>query len=191
MNDGLVTVRLWGVLGEEFGHEHHFAIGTPLEAIAALDCNYPGFRRALVRHDRYYVCADQDLRNADSVKFPVSREVDIVPAVEGQWLVVPAIVAALGFTAGTTAFTVATIVTGVLLSALLVGVSLLLTPKPKKALNGSDERKESNAFGGPDNIVGQGASIPIIYGRCFVGSVVVAIGIETSDVAIDNTVTQV
>ena len=182
MNE-LVTVRLWGPLGDEFGREHAFAIRTPVEALAALDANYPGFRRAMIKYDRYYIAADQELRNQETVYFPVSREVDIVPAVQGDWFAVPAIVTAIGFTAGTTAFTIASIAVGLLLSALLIGVSLLLTPKPKKT-NQDDERKESNAFSSPDNTVGQGAAIPIVYGRVFCGSVVVSVGIETSDQAI-------
>ena len=138
----------------------------------------------MLKYQRYCIVADQDIRDENSVMFPVSKQVDIVPYVEGDDFGISFLISAIVgtmFTAGTTAFTVATIVVGVLLSALLIGVSMLLTPKPKKATNGSDERKESNQFSGPDNLVGQGASVPIIYGRCFVGSVVISIGIETSD----------
>lgn len=178
--DGLVTVRLWGALGEEFGHEHRFAIATPMEAIAALDANYPNFRRAMIKYNRYYIRADEDFRDANAVNFPVSREVDIVPHVEGQGPLVPAIAAAMVTTFGITT-TTATILTYVLLTGLMIGVSLLLTPKPKKNTNNREEKKESNAFSGTDNVVGQGIPVPLVYGHCFVGSVVISVGIETAD----------
>jgi predicted phage tail protein len=187
MSDGLVKVRLWGTLGDQFGHEHEFMIRTPVEALAALDANYPGFRRELIKNERYYIVADEGLRDEHTLLCAVAKEVDIVPYVEGEDFgisaLIAAAVAAMGITS-TVGVTVATVTIGLLLSALLIGVSMLLTPKPKKATNGSDERKESNQFSGPDNLVGQGASVPIIYGRCFVGSVVISIGIETSDQAI-------
>jgi predicted phage tail protein len=182
MTDGLVTVRLWGTLGQQFGHEHHFAIRTALEAFAALEANFAGFRRALVKFREYYVRCDGDFLDSRQIQFPVSKEIDIVPEVEGRAFapLVGAIVGGLGFAAGTTAATIATILTYVVITALLIGVSILLAPKPKKKTDDRD-KKESNALSGPDNIVGQGAAVPIIYGRCFVGSVVIAIGIETSD----------
>lgn len=190
MSDGLVKVRLWGALGEKFGHEHEFAIRTPIEAIAALDCNYPGFRREFIKFNRYYIVADEGLRDSNSMLFPVSREVDIAPHVEGQGPLAPIIAAAVAstFAISTTA---ATIITGVVITALMIGVSLLLTPKPKKPTNKNHDKIESNAFSGPDNLVGQGAAIPLIYGRCFVGSVVISVGIETSDQVIQNAVGRV
>lgn len=181
MSEGLVTVRLWGSLGQKFGHEHHFAIRTPLEAFAALDANYPGFRREMIKFDRYFVRSDGDLRDSNEIRFPVSRELDICPAVEGDGPFVPMIAAAVVSYTGMT-LTMATVLTYVVITALMIGVALLLAPKPKKQTD--KQKDESNALSGPDNIVGQGAAVPIIYGRNFVGSVIISIGIETSDQAI-------
>jgi predicted phage tail protein len=178
MSEGLVTVRLWGTLGQQFGHEHQFALNSPVEAFSALDANFPGFRREMIKFRSYYVVADGEYCDNDSAFFPVSREIDICPEVEGQAFIVPLGVAAFG-AIGITG-TLATVLTYVVIIALMIGVSLLLAPKPKKNSK-EDKKNESNAFSGPDNIVGQGAAVPIIYGRVFVGSVVVAIGIETSD----------
>jgi predicted phage tail protein len=189
MSDGLVKVRLWGTLGDQFGHEHEFAIRTPLQAISALEANYPTFRKEFVKHSRYYFVADEGLRDAQSIHFPVSKEVDIAPHVEGEAFVAVPVIAALSVYVGTTA---ATIITYAVITALMIGVSLLLTPKPKKATNKKDNKDlESNVFAGPDNLVGQGGAIPLIYGRCFVGSVVISVGIETSDQVIQNTVGKV
>lgn len=182
MSDGLVAVRLYGALADQFAAEHRFAIRSPVEAISALEANHPGFRKAFVQYRRYYVRADGDWRTNEAATFPVSREIDIVPAVEGDSFVVPALAGVLASSLGIGA-TTATILSGVLVLGLLVGVSLLLSPKPKKDTSDKD-KKESNAFSGPDNIVGQGAAVPLVYGHCLVGSVVIAIGIETSDQAI-------
>lgn len=185
MNEGLVTVRLHGQLGQEFGPEHHFAITTPLEAIRALDVNYPGFRRAFIQAERYYIRVDGDWRADEAITFPCSREIDIIPDVAGQAFIGAALIGAIIPTlAGTLT---ATILGSLLVTGLLLGVSLLLTPKPKKNTARDKDKIESNQFSGPDNLVGQGAAVPVVYGRCFVGSVVISVGIETGDVALPST----
>ena len=43
------------------------------------------------------------------------------------------------------------------------------------------ELADSYVFTGPENVAAQGAAVPVIYGRCFTGSVVVSAGISTGD----------
>jgi predicted phage tail protein len=182
----LVTVRLHGPLAERYGGEHRFAIGSPREAIAALDANYPGFRRDFLRTEYYGLLVDGDWREPgegfDVAQSPVGREIDFCPMVEGR--ITGVIVAGLGYL-GITGVT-ATILAGVITVGLLAGISLLLTPKPKQKTAKDSSKDESYIFSGPENVTEQGVSVPLIYGRVFCGSVVVSAGLEVADVAITS-----
>lgn len=179
---GIVAIRLHGPLADKYGGEHHFAIRSPREAIDALDCNYPGFRRDFLSHPMYGLIVDGDWRNEgntpDVANSPVSREMDIAPMVEGrlQAAIVP-ILGIIGITG-----VAATVLASVISIGLLIGMSLLLTPKPKKKTTEDAPTSQDNyMFSGPENTVAQGVAVPLIYGRCFVGSVVVSAGFEVAE----------
>jgi predicted phage tail protein len=91
---------------------------------------------------------------------------------------------ALGLTWG------ATVVPGLLtagglaqagLALALSGVAALLSPQPKAPNYGATERRESYLLAGPTNATAEGVPVPIIYGRCRVGSVVASAGIDVED----------
>jgi predicted phage tail protein len=63
----------------------------------------------------------------------------------------------------------------------LAGVAGLLSPQPRAANFGSTERAESYLLSGPTNSGGQGLPVPLIYGRCRVGSVLASAGISVED----------
>lgn len=182
-----VTVRLHGPLAEAYGAEHAFRIGSAREALAALDANYPGFRRDFLAHDRYALIIDDDVFaddgcGLDVAGLPVSRAIDICPVVEGRIVaaIAPLFVSAFGI-----GLTAATIISGVLVAGLLIGVSLLLSPKPKKkTAEDSVKDVESYMFSGPDNVIEQGVAVPLIYGRPFVGSVVISAGLEVNEIPV-------
>lgn len=176
----LVKVHLHGVLGEKYGALHEFAITTPREAVRALDVNYRGFYADFIKQDRYIIIADDDLRDGDSAaELTLARELHLVPRIDGQ-----APLVGLGITALIPAIsgTAATILGGVLLTGVMIGLSLLL--KPKQPEEKEEAKDESYAFSGPENVTEQGAAVPLIYGRVFVGSVVVSAGLSVSDVPI-------
>ena len=172
-----MTVHLHGPLAEQYGTSHSLAVLTPREAVAALDANYPGFLADFVRHDRYGILADGDVREGDTAAvLPVAREMHFYPLIEGNVpLIVPFVAAAFGI--GTMA---ATIVSGLLVTALLVGVSLLFRPKMPEVEREEEKRDESYVFSGPENVTGQGVAVPLIYGRVYAGSVVVSAGQDVS-----------
>jgi predicted phage tail protein len=181
LNERLVRVVLYGALAEEFGAEHKFAIGSPAEAIRALTVNYPGFRPALIKCDRYGIVADGDWREGDEAAIlPVSRELHIVPMIEGKFD--PVSWAAIGSIAiGTTTLgAIGTqILIGVVVSALIWGIQQLFA-QPVEEDKG-DKRDESYFFSGQVNVTAQGSAVPVVYGRCYVGSVVVSAGISVGD----------
>lgn len=180
MNETPIPVRLHGPLAEIYGHEHRFAVSTPREAVLALCANNPGFRQDFLDTGRWAILADGDWREGDDAPVtPVSREIDLVPIIEGQAFLGALLVGALiPSLAGTAA---ANIIGGLLVGALLLGVSLLLTPKQPKKPEADDEKDDNYSFSGPENITTQGAPVPILYGRAFAGSVVVSAGLELAE----------
>ncbi|MDX0609409.1 MULTISPECIES: tail assembly protein [Sinorhizobium] len=182
----MIDVRLHGVLAERYGPEHQFAINSPREAIAALEANYPGFRRDFLAVKNYALICDGDWRDEencpDVANAPVAKEIDICPVIEGR--IDPVSWIAAGITAisgGAITGVAATVIAGGITLGLLLGASLLLSPKPKRPTGDDGNKNENYIFSGPENVTEQGVAVPLIYGRCFVGSVVISAGLEVAD----------
>jgi len=107
-----------------------------------------------------------------------------------------AAIGTLGLGAGSIA--VSSIATSVGISLALGGVSQMLSPQPEGPMNiigsssqsgdtgpGSSLRgldgSQSYAYRGPVNTVGAGATIPLVFGQCLVGSHTVAAHVEVTD----------
>jgi len=63
------------------------------------------------------------------------------------------------------------------------GIAQLLAPVPKMQ---EQKRDENRYFNGPANVALQGAAVPVGYGRCVVGSVLVSAGITVIDENMSN-----
>ena len=61
----------------------------------------------------------------------------------------------------------------------LGGVANMLTPVPKKPPE--PNKLQSFSFSGIEQTTQQGGPVPIVYGKCFVGSAVLSAGIDTFD----------
>ncbi|BAI75205.1 host specificity protein J (plasmid) [Azospirillum sp. B510] len=61
-------------------------------------------------------------------------------------------------------------------SMMLSGISQMLSPTPKANL---PDTKQSYLFSGPANVSEQGGSVPLVYGRCWVGSTVVSSSLDS------------
>lgn len=191
---GLVEVRLHGFLRQRFGRSFWLAIDSAAEAISALCVLCKGFRQALrdFAGPGYRVRVGSGdkghWRSASDLDLLLGQadRVDIVPVTHGAkrqgWgqVIVGAIIAVIGY------FTAAydggfTMKAGI--SLMLGGAISLLTPLPKGS--GSKAKEEvSRALNGPPNITSSGGPVPLIIGRCIVGSVTISGGISTDDVAI-------
>jgi predicted phage tail protein len=194
-NDGgLVEIRLHGALSAKYGASHRLAISSPREAIDAIDTNHPGFRRDfLTAAPRYGLYVDGEWLEEDKVDrtliphFPVQRELDICPIIEGRFVgMIAAGVTAL--TGGAITGVAATIIGGVIALGLMVGASMLLAPKTKKKPGGDDTKKDESSymFSGPENVTEQGVAVPLVYGYVHCGSVVVSAGLEVSEIPISG-----
>ena len=61
----------------------------------------------------------------------------------------------------------------------LGGISEMLTPVPKPPPEAN--KLKSFSFSGIEQTTQQGGAIPIVYGKCFVGSAVLSSGVDTFD----------
>lgn len=178
-----IAIHLYGPLADKYGPLHRLAVMTPHEAVRALDANFPGFIRDFAQAEIYHLLADGDWRGGDQAgAMPVSRELHLVPQIEGRAFLATALIAGL-FPAlsGATIFGVsaASLIGGALFLGVMVGLSFLFRPKTPEAK--SDERNEGFAFTGPENVVTQGAPVPLAYGYVHCGSVVVSAGLEVAE----------
>jgi predicted phage tail protein len=48
----MITIKLYGHLGTQFGRIHKYAIRTPVEAVRALEANCRGFKKALLKDQK-------------------------------------------------------------------------------------------------------------------------------------------
>lgn len=73
-------------------------------------------------------------------------------------------------------------VVGLGLAVSLGGVARLLTSAPDSTLGVQDKTRSSYIFTGVTNTVQQGECVPVCYGNPWIGSAVIAAGIESEDV---------
>lgn len=206
----MVTVHFYGHLRKQFGPKLRLAIDTPAEAIRLLEANFPGRGYKAFREGYYFVKRGETLK--DSVNLPLAaikaglagRDLHFVPvprgsanhakgiiaAVLGVALIAGAIVlsggvaavAASGFASvGFGGLSYGTFA-GIGAALLLGGITSLLAP-------GTPSTQQSNntqtMFAGPINTVQQGCCVPVIYGRCLVGSITVSAGIHDVQLSYD------
>lgn len=198
----LREVRLYGHLGRQFGRVHRLAVRTCREAAQALAVLLPGFERALLAHEpgvhvfRRRVSVPTNLAE-ERLDAPLGRgeAVCIVPAVAGakrggalQIIVGAALIAgafvtgtfSLASTLGVNFTALGSVAFSVGVSLVLGGVVQALTPIAKSGGNGArPDNAPSYAFDGPVNYATQGVAVPLVYGRCIIGSVVASQGLSS------------
>lgn len=185
----MVEVRLHGALAEQFGRVWNLDILSPAEAVRAIECGRPGFRKAIMDLDRkgmvFRVRSKNHDYNDDDVQTHLGsvKRIDIIPIVRGASagvrFVVGATLTAIGLYTGNNFL----ISAGV--SLMLGAVTEWLTPKIKQ-----EDVKNVNSwsFSGPVNPVDQGLPVPIVYGEVLAGSVPISAGIIVADLAPDESV---
>ena len=86
---------------------------------------------------------------------------------------------AFGFGSTTGAFSMAAFGANIGIALVLGGVASMLTPVPKAPPEAT--KLKSFSFSGIQQTAQQGGAIPIVYGKCFVGSAVLSAGLDTFD----------
>lgn len=196
-------IRLYGKLAKFIGTRILKAdVATAAEAVRFLLVNFPKLEKHMADQS-YRVKIGKYILDKDELHDPAgSAPISFTPVIVGSGtvgriiagvaLIVVSFIPAFAAWAGPTAIA---LFQGVGASLALGGVASLLTPVPKIAGPGAsrvasvrpdndpgDPRKNYN-FSGVQNTSRQGSPIPIVYGECLVGSVVISAGIDIDEVA--------
>ncbi|CAO3363816.1 TipJ family phage tail tip protein [Azospirillum palustre] len=204
----MARIHLHGALGRQFGRLADYQVRDAAEAIRALAANHPDFDKVfregsyrLVRGPRSRGGIDLTLDtltlglgNADLHIIPVpagAKNGGAGKAIMGALVMAVALVASIP-TGGTSLalgaqFTVGGVGLGVSYGSvalfgaamMLSGISQMLSPTPKANL---PDNTQSYLFSGPANVSEQGGSVPLVYGRCWVGSTVISSGMDTEQI---------
>jgi predicted phage tail protein len=193
----MTKIFLHGLLAKEFGSSFEMEISRVKDVIKAINANFDDFQNRINQLAseglHYIIIADnkkiQDLNELEIKN--IFKVIEIVPLIVGSGIVAigtavitgiasiggaAAVTAATAFLAtGLGAFTAA-LVGGLVLSAITIGLQMLLAPKPEKPeaiKSATSAVKESYSFSNKANITSQGSAVPIGYGRLKVGSQVV------------------
>jgi len=202
------VVKVYGALKERLGGQGTFELDVfnAAEAIKALCANFSGLDKWIIDSGNdgivYKVLLGENQVGEDNIEnllYPWSeRDVfHITPVLAGSggggfWKFVGGVaLIGIGIATGGAGFglfsasgwdaagfmTKAAI--GIGASLALGGISQMLTPVPKKPPEAN--KLQSFSFSGIQQTTQQGGPIPIVYGKCFVGSAVLSAGLDTFD----------
>lgn len=179
----LTKVILEGPLGKQFGREWELAAKSPREAISLIDANCPGvfnwMRSNAKKYSKYVVVCKTGDRieefSEDQYQHQEGRfdEIRFVPVIEGAGNVARIVVGVIMIVIGYSFPVLAPYLYPMGAALILGGVAGMLAPKPKmndSSGQGVADNRSSYYFDGPANTTAQGAPVPLIYGRCMVGS---------------------
>lgn len=204
----MARIHLHGALGRRFGRCADYQVRDAAEAIRALAANHPDFEKTF-REGSYRLIRGPRSRGGTDLTLDTltlglgSADLHIIPvpagaknggagkAIMGALIMVVAVVAAMPTGGGSLMLGAEVTIGGVGLSVtygsvalfgatmMLSGISQMLSPTPRVNLPDS---KQSYLFSGPVNVTEQGGSVPLVYGRCWVGSTVISSGMDTEQV---------
>jgi len=196
------TVRVYGALARFLGRRTFRAeVSSAAEAVQFLLANWPALQ-AHMAQQRYRVTLGAESIGADDLHRPAgAAEIALIPIIGGSGAVIRVITGvaliALSFIPGIAPVAVA-LMTGVGASLALGGVAQLLTPVPQISGPGAgisgalsplamdrrsvDDPRRNYGFSGIQNTVRAGVPVPVVYGRCYVGSVVISQAIDVDQV---------
>jgi predicted phage tail protein len=185
----LREIRVYGRLAKFLGKRVFRAeVASAAEAVRFLVANFPQLEKHMA-DQHYRVSVGGYELSVEELHDPAGQQqIKIVPVLAGAGAVgrIIAGVALLAvglFVPGIGALG-AQLIVGVGASLVLGGVAQLLTPVPTVPQGGDTEQdpRKSYSFSGVQQTSRQGVPVPIVYGRCLVGSVVISAGIDTEQV---------
>jgi len=187
----LRKIKLYGRLAKFIGKRVLRAdVATTAEAVRFLLANWPQLEGHMSNQHYRVSVGNWDLCE-DELGHPIGQqEIKFVPVVSGAGatgrIIAGVALVALAAFVPLVAFGVAfnAPVLGIGASLVLGGVAELLTPTPKvpQGPDTQDDPRKSYSFSSIQNTSRAGTPVPIVYGRCIVGSVVVSGGVDTVQV---------
>ena len=191
-----VDVLLYGHL-RKFGRKFSVDIDSPREAIQFLFQMVPGFESHMEKHAKSGFRMILDGEDSDEKRlyqplFGV-KQIKLVPVVSGaksdgvQFLVGAAIIAAVGFSGGLAGAgyfgslvgtsALSNVAVGIGISMMIGGVSQMLSSNPSVNSSSGGITPDYSAgkfFSGPTNTYGQGACVPVRYGKVRCGGHIIS-----------------
>ena len=190
------TVYLHGGIGKRFGRKYQVDARNSQEVIKALDANNEGFIAYIVKQElegnRHFLLAkhpnklksEQDLIDNIIAENEINREIHVVPSVHGGFIAT-AIGALFSISAtGAAATAMSAALWGGI--AQLAISALQKTPDNKVQTRGENNSTKSFLLGVSRETASQGGSIPLGYGRVFVGPNLISQSMTTTRLPIKN-----
>jgi len=188
------TIKLFGELAKQTGVETlELDVDTPRMAILGLNALVPNFEETM----RGLNCPINvvSINTLDKEKskgydkkafqddFEDADEICIVPDISGAGAETVAYLI-MTYEFSYMAAVAITIALNVAVAYALGSVASMLAPKPDTA-GGSQraDQKPSFIFNGPINVSKQGYPVPLVYGTCLVGSIVMSSAVDVVDLA--------
>lgn len=192
----LTKVYLEGAMGRNFGREWTLDINTPIEALQLIQANIPAFGQWIRDNAKRYakcmiICKYADgrteaLDEKTMLMHKEPKEIHFVPWVEGAGKAFQYIVGAAMVVIGAICYAWGGAAVAQLgLSMMVAGggmiISGIVTALMGRVRKDEDDSGTSYYFNGAQNTTAQGVPVPLIFGRCKVGSAVISSSINTSD----------
>ena len=176
MQERLVTVKLLGAFGREFGRLHQLVISSPAEAVRALCTLFPAFRQRVLEQAELGVAwrlVTDDARGLDEERAMAGIPGDqlvLAPIIEGRGgfgrILAGVAFVALGIVTGGAGFLGLSATSLFLTGGALIlgGVASLLTRTPRASPDADTKDLESNLYSNAAGTGGQGSPVPVVYG---------------------------
>ena len=200
-------IKLYGDLAEFVGHkEFEVKVDSLSRAVSFLINNFPGIEKYM--SPRYYQVkvGNYDV-GKEEVHYPIGQEdIHFVPVITGAGrglgkillgaaliglaIINPSVGFGLGpgglgggFATASGVFSITAFAGNIGIGLVLMGVSEMLTPLPKKRdFNNEEDPRLSYNFSGTQNTSRAGTPVPICYGEIITGSVVISGAVDTQQV---------
>lgn len=181
----MTTIRVHGLLGQEFGEEFSFSISRARDVFRALDCLFDNFTKRVVDLAKdglhYSIVVNNETISCenDLCVFKKIETIDIVPVIVGSGPVAFLAVGLLSLggaaALGTTTF-LGSLLLSVAFAAISFGIQGLLAKPPKAnaiSETSTSATSKSFLFSNRENVAGQGSPVPLGYGRLRIGSAII------------------
>jgi len=177
----LRKIKVYGRLAEMLGwHTAYAKIDNLNDVYGFLTANYPHVK-AYLKQNVYKVKVSDNVIFNDEIPVKLDKgDLVIIPVVSGRFFqfILGAIFIGVS-TAAKGKFAAFLLNLGI--GLVLNGVERLLFP-PKKPNFPEEEVSNNFSFNGLQNVSRPGVAVPLVYGECFVGSVVISAGVDTAQV---------
>jgi predicted phage tail protein len=202
-----VEVLLEGAMGEEFGRKWNLVVNSPREALQVINANKPWvpvwIRDNIKKYSHYRVLVTyEDGREEalDKDDYPLLRKmkrIRFVPLIKGASsagrIIAGIVLVILSFFVPATWGAAGAALSSAMMSvgaSLVIGGIIQQMNDPGKTDNAAERKdKTSFFFDGPVNTTTQGVPVPLIYGRCLVGSHAVSASLTIDDITMYREIT--